>query len=381
MSSRGSSRERKAGSLHVSMGYEKELHAMSLFPKRSSKKVGLSPGTLVYVGEKKTEEAKISIIDYDEKHLNEHAAATIEECLVYKDKETVTWINVTGIHDLEIVEDLGRQFGLHPLLLEDIVHTEQRPKMEDYDCYLFILLKMLRLDQKPGDVGVEQVSLVVGSNVVISFQEREGDVFNPVRERIRKGKGRIRKKGSDYLGYALIDAIVDGYFKIFEELGERIESLHGEVIADPEVETLQAIQKLKREMIVLRKSVWPLREAVSALVRGESSLIKEDVVIYLRDVYDHTIQVIDTIETFRDMLSGMLDIYLSSVSNKMNEVMRMLTVIATLFIPMTFIAGIYGMNFKYMPELEWHWAYPCFWFVVFVLAAVMLLFFRRRKWL
>ncbi len=230
------------------------------------------------------------------------------------------------------------------------------------------------------EIKAEQISLILGSNFIISFQEREGDVFNHVRERIKKGKGRIRRMGADYLAYALLDAIVDSYFAILEKFGETIEMMQEELVTNPAPETLQKIHTLKREMIFLRKSVWPLREVVNSLTRGEASLIHESTGIYLRDVYDHTIQVIDTIETFRDMVSGMLDIYLSSVSNKMNEVMKVLTIIATIFIPLTFVAGIYGMNFKSMPELEWRWGYLMVWVVMIIVFSVMVIYFKRKKW-
>ncbi|MCP8306545.1 MAG: magnesium/cobalt transporter CorA [archaeon] len=349
--------------------------------KKRSKKTGLPPGTLIHIGEKKIEKARITIIDYDEAQFQEKEAKKVEECFPYKDQPTVTWINVDGIHDVEIIEKIGNHFNLHPLLLEDILNTEQRPKMEDFEDYVFFVLKMLYYDEKENKIKVEQISLVLASNFVISFQESEGDVFNPVRERIRNGKGRIRKMGADYLAYALIDAIVDNYFIILEKLGEKIEDIEDELVTHPTSETLHAIHKLKREMIFLRKSVWPLREVVSKLERGESSLIKETTVIYLRDVYDHTIQVIDTIETFRDMLSGMLDMYLSSISNRMNEVMKVLTVIATIFIPLTLIASIYGMNFAYMPELESPWSYPMVLVGMFITGVLMLIYFKRKKWL
>ena len=349
--------------------------------RKTSKKPGLSPGTLVHIGEKKVEEVKISMIDYDETRIQERDVASIEECLRFKEKPTVTWVNVTGIHDVKIIEEFGKAFNIHPLLLEDIVHTEQRPKLEDFDDFLFIILRMLSYDEATNELLSEQVSLILGPNVVISFQERDGDVFNPVRMRIKKAKGRIKKMGCDYLAYALIDAVVDHYFLVLEKYGEKIEILQEEVLSDPTPDTLQVIHETKRDMIFLRKSVWPLREAINALQRGESALISDNVIIYLRDVYDHTIQVIDSIETFRDMISGTLDVYLSSVSNKMNEVMKVLTIIATIFIPLTFIAGIYGMNFKYMPELEWHWAYPVLWTVIIVLGVLMLISFKRKKWL
>jgi magnesium transporter len=353
---------------------------VKLFGK-ASRKAGLPPGTLVHVGEERTEKVKTTIIDYDEHEFRKAEAVTIEECVPFKEAPTISWFNVTGVHEIKLVEDIGKLFDFHPLLLEDIVHTDQRPKLEDFGDYLFFVLKMITYDKDENNLLVEQVSLILGSNFVISFQENEGDVFDPVRERIGNAKGRIRKMGSDYLVYTLIDAIVDNYFIILEQIGEKIEELQEEVLSQPSPATLQTIQETKREMIFLRKSVWPLREAISALQRGESSLITENVVFYLRDVYDHTIQVIDSIETFRDMLSGTLDVYLSSVSNKMNEVMKVLTIIATIFIPLTVIAGIYGMNFKYMPELEWHWAYPVIWVIIIVLGVLMLFGFRRKKWL
>ncbi|MDF1590618.1 MAG: magnesium/cobalt transporter CorA [Desulfobacterales bacterium] len=349
--------------------------------KSARKKAGQSPGTLMYVGAEKVEKVKIQIIDYNGSDLAEKEVGTIKDCLPFKTSDSVTWINVTGIHDLTMIENLGSQFNLHPLLLEDVVNTEQRPKMDDYEDYLFMVLKMLYTGKNSKRIQHEQLSLILMPGVVLSLQEFEEDVFDPVRERIRKGKGHIRTKGSDYLMYALIDTIVDHYFHLFEEIGEQVEALQEEVITDPQPKTLHQIQNLKREMIFLRKSVWPLREIISALVRGEYSLVHEDVVLYLRDVYDHTIQVIDTVETYRDMLSGMLDIYLSSVSNKMNEVMKVLTIIATIFIPLTFLAGVYGMNFKYMPELEFKWAYPILWIIMISVFGLMLIYFKRKKWL
>ena len=347
--------------------------------KRRSVKGGLPPGTLVHIGERKTEKTRITIIDYDETQFEEKQAKRIEECFPFKDKPTVTWINIDGIHEVEIIEKLGSHFGLHPLLLEDILNTEQRPKMEDFGDYIFVVLKMLYHNE--AEIEAEQVSLIFGSNFVISLQEREGDVFDPIRERIRKGKGRIRKAGADYLAYALLDAIVDNCFLILETLGERIEDTEQQLAANPVPETLQLIRKLKKGMIFLRKAIWPLREVVSGLERCESVLIHESTGAYLRDVYDHTIQVIDTVESYRDMVSGMLDIYLSSISNKMNEVMKVLTIFAAIFIPLTFVAGIYGMNFRFMPELGWQWGYPMILIVMGSIAAGMLNYFRRKRWL
>jgi magnesium transporter len=265
--------------------------------------------------------------------------------------------------------------------MEDIINREQRPKIDDLENYLFLVLKMLQYDEKEQKIKFEQVSLILGSTYVISFQEREGDVFNIIRKRIKEGKGRIRKMDSDYLAYSLIDAIVDNYFSILEKIGERIEDIEGEVITNPSPETLQSIYSLKRDLIFLRKSVWPLREVITKMERGEIKLITKPTELFLRDVYEHTIQVIDTIESFRDMISGLLDIYLSSISNKMNEVMKVLTIIATIFIPLTFIAGIYGMNFQNMPELGWHWGYFIVLCVMLVIGITMIIYFKRKNWL
>ena len=349
--------------------------------KKSSKKAGLPPGTLVHIGEKRTEEVRITLMDYDEHHVEEKSDPSVDQCRPFKAGLTVTWVNVTGIHDIAVIEAFGKAFDIHPLVLEDVVHTGQRPKMEDMGEYLYIVLKMLSHADGQHIFEAEQLSLIVGSNFVISFQEREGDVFQSIRDRIHKGKGRIRKSGSDYLAYALMDAIVDNYFIILENMGEKIEILQESVLSDPDPSNLRVIQDARREMAFLRRSIWPLREAVSGLQRTESPLIEEAVAPYLRDVYDHTIQVIETIEALRDAVSSTLDIYLSSLSNKMNEVMKVLTIIATIFIPLTFIAGVYGMNFKFMPELEWHWGYPVVGLVMLILGVLMLLGFKRKKWL
>jgi magnesium transporter len=349
--------------------------------RKTARKVGLPPGTLVQVEEKKAEKVKISLIDYNEAQFQEKEAATIEECFPFKDKPTVTWINIDGIHQADILEKIGTHFGIHPLVLEDIMNPGQRPKIEEFGDYIFVVVKMIYYDEKDDEIKAEQVSIILGTNFVITFQEREGDVFNPIRDRIRKGRGRVRKMKADYLTYALIDTIVDHYFIVLEKLGEKIEGMEEELVTEPTPETLQSIHTLKRELIFLRKSIWPLREVVNVLERGESSLIHKSTIIYLRDVYDHTIQVVDTVETFKDMVSGMLDIYLSSVSNKMNEVMKVLTIIATIFIPLTFLAGIYGMNFKNMPELELPWGYPGLLVVMIAVGLVMVAYFRRKKWL
>lgn len=356
---------------------------MSKFIKKISKKSGLPPGTLIHIGEKKTEKIKIALIDYNETYFQERVVHTIEECFQFKDKNrnTVTWINIDGIHQIEVLEKIGNCFGIHPLIMEDILNTDQRPKMEDFGEYIYIVLKMFYYNNKTNEIIAEQVSLVLGSNFVISFQEKEGYVFNPVRDRIRGNKSRIKKMGADYLAYSLLDAIVDNYFIVLEILAERIELLEEELVDHPAPKILRIIYKLKGDMVLLRRSIWPLREVIGELERGESPLVKDSSTIYLKDVYDHTIQAIDTLETFRDMVSGMLEIYLSSINNRLNAVMKVLTMIATVFMPLTFIAGIYGMNFKYMPELDWRWGYPSILLVMVTVGVSMLIYFKKKKWL
>jgi magnesium transporter len=349
---------------------------------KRSRKAGLPPGSVVHVGEKKAESVRITLIDYDEVNYRQEEIPEIEKCFALKTTPTVTWINIDGVHDTGLIEKVGSHFGLHPLVVEDIVSTGQRPKFEDYDEYLFVVFRMLTYDGGERQINSEQVSLVLGRNFVISFQERVGDVFEQVRERIKAGKGRIRKMGCDYLAYSLIDATVDNYFTVLERIGERIETLEEKLVAEPDEKMLNEIHDLKSEMLFLRKSVWPLREVINGLEKSESDLISDETNIYFRDVYDHTIQIIDTIESLRDTVSGMLDIYLSSLSNRMNAVMKVLTIIATIFIPLSFFTGVYGMNFRYMPELEWKWAYPLgFWLFILAVVFGMLVFFRRKKWL
>lgn len=352
------------------------------FLKKVSKKAGLPPGTLVHVGEERTSKVKITIIDYDEKSLEEREAQSVEECFPFKDKASVTWINVDGVHEVGIIEKIGNHFGVNPLVLEDIANTEQRPHIKDFDSFLFVVLKMVAYDDTNDSIDTEQVSLLVGPNYVISFQEgKEGDVFDTVRERIRAGRERIRRSGADYLAHALMDACVDSYFAILEKLGLKLEEAEEETLNHPSAETLGEIHKLKRNLIILRKVVWPVREVAGFLERCDSDLIKKSTGIYFRDIYDHSLQLIDIIETLRDMAAGLLDIYLSSLSNRMNEVMKVLTIISTIFIPLTFLAGVYGMNFRHMPELEWRFGYFGLLIVMAAVAVLMLFFFRRKRWI
>lgn len=353
----------------------------SKFIKRTSKKAGMSPGTLVHVGEQKIERAKITLISYDQDRLEEKELKRIEETFAYKDGPPVTWINIDGLHEVELVEKIGTHFNIHPLTMEDIVHTGQRPKVEDFEDYLYFVLKMVKFDETKNHVASEQVSLILGSHYLISLQETEGDVFNSVRERIRKRRVHIRKSGPNYLAYALVDAVVDHYFAILEKIGDKIEQFEERIHSEPTPEILQDIHDLKKEIIYLRKQIWPMRELLNTWQRTESPLVQQEDKLFIGDVYDHTIQVIDTVESFRDIISGMMELYLTIVSNKMNEVMKVLTIMATIFIPLTFVAGIYGMNFKYMPELEWKWSYPLLWMLLIIIFLGMIFYFKRRKWL
>jgi len=354
---------------------------MPKFTKKRSKKAGLPSETLMYTGEKKGEKIIIHVIDYDETNFLETELSAAEACIPYKNKPTVTWINVDGVHNVPVLEKLGDCFGLHRLVMEDILNTDQRPKVEDFGEYLYIVLKMLS-NGKNGEIVTEQISIVVGSNFVLSFQEGvEGDVFNLIRERLRSGKGRIRKMSADYLTYSLLDAVVDNYFVILEKFGDKIELLEAELIENPTQKTVQRIYQLKRELIFLHNAVWPLREVVSTLGKHESPIIREATVPYFRDVYDHVIHVIDSVDIYREMISSMLDMYLSSVSNRLNEVMKVLTAISLIFMPLTFIVGLYGMNFKYMPELEWRYGYFLTLFVMLGIGVFMFFYFKRKKWL
>jgi len=351
---------------------------MKLVQKRS-KKTGLPPGTLVHIGERKSEHVTVTVFRYSTTSCKELQVEQVDQLSPPAD-ESVIWINVGGVHKVEMVETLGKQFSLHPLLLEDVTNTDQRPKLDDYEAYIFLVMKMLSLTDRK-DIAVEQVSFVLGKNYVISFQENGTDVFQPVRERLRGGKGRLRQSGADYLLYALVDAIVDQYFAVLELSGEQIEAVQQAVVDDPKPETLNEIHALKRQLLFVRRAVWPLRDVMTNLSRSDCPFLQHPTKVFFRDVYDHVVQIVDTIEILREMVSASLDIYLSSVSYRLNAIMRVLTVITTIFMPLSFIASIYGMNFEYMPELRSPWGYPL---VLGVMAAVgmgMLVLFRNKRWL
>jgi magnesium transporter len=347
-----------------------------------TKKVGQAPGILVHVGDKKTDKVRITIIDFDkEGTFLEKSDAFIKDLEMGKNNDTITWINISGLHDTDFIGEIGRYFDLHPLIIEDILNTDQRPRMESYDDYIYIVLKMLHWHEGTTAVEIEQVSVLVGSTYVLSFEEGDDDIFDPLRQRLNNEQGRLRTCGSDYLAYAILDSIVDNYFLVLEQLSEQLETLEDEVITNPTPKTLDTIQDLKRELLYIRKVVWPLREAIGRLSRGDIPLFEQNTLIYVRDVYEHVIQIIDSVETFRGIVSGLLDIYLSSVNNKMNEIMKVLTVIATIFIPITFLTSLYGMNLQNMPELDWPFAYPLLWITILITSGSLLLYFKRRDWL
>ncbi|MDV2990343.1 MAG: magnesium/cobalt transporter CorA [Dehalogenimonas sp.] len=345
-----------------------------------SHKAGMPPGTVIHVGRRRTEKTRLNLIDYSTAEFQEKPLDDINETFALREG-TITWINVDGLQDPAIIQRIGQRFGLHPLIQEDIVNTQQRPKLEDHEEYLFIVLKMLYRDEIEGETVAEQVSLILGRNYVISFQEGAGDAFGLVRERLRKNKGMLRRQTADSLAYALIDAIVDNYFVVLEDFGEITENLEENLLESPAEGTLSIIKNLKRELLFMRRGIWPLREVISGLRNSDSSLIHDATRIYFQDVYDHTVQAMDSIENAREMLSDLLDIYLSSVSNRMNAVMKVLTIIATIFIPLTFIAGVYGMNFENMPELGWEYGYFLILGFMSAVAIALLIFFRRKKWL
>ncbi|MEO8327598.1 MAG: magnesium/cobalt transporter CorA [Nitrospirota bacterium] len=349
--------------------------------KKRSSKSGLPPGTPVHIGEQKLEKMSLTVLTYSEHTFHEFQTHRVEEVLPLAGTAEHVWITVQGIHHIEGLQQLGAAFALHPLVMEDIVNTDQRPKIEDYGEYLFLVMKAVSRHDAAQSLMVEQISLIVGMNFVLCFLEGKDDPFVDLRGRLRNEKGRLRKMGCDFLTYAHLDTIVDQYFPLLEQLGEDIEQLEEELIAHADRGTLRTLHVQKQEMILLRRAIWPLRDVLSHLTRGDSMLIHSSTHIYLRDVYDHTIQLIETTETYRDMLAGMMDIYLTSLSNKLNETMKVLTVIATIFNPLTFIVGVYGMNFEVMPELEWPWGYPLVMSLMLVLVIGMLWVFRKKHWI
>lgn len=349
--------------------------------KRPKKKPGLAPGTITSHSPALLETLHISVIDYDETDLIEKPDATIKDCLISLDTPEISWINVRGIADISTIQTLGSHFGIHSLILEDITTREQRAKIEDYLENIFIVIRSLKYDETTEEIKDEQVSLVFGKNYVITFCESNQNLFEPVHERILKQESKIRKRGTDYLSYALIDCLIDHYFLILEKMDEKLQKLEQELIDAPKTTTLLKIEQTKRDIIILRKAIWPMREVIGKFRKIESPLIQESTKLYLQDVYDHTIQIIDTIESFRDISSGMLDIYLSNISQRLNEIMKVLTIVSTLFVPLTFIASLFGMNFVDMPGLNHPWGFTLTMVLMGLVSIGMLYYFYRKQWL
>ncbi|TVP55688.1 MAG: magnesium and cobalt transport protein CorA [Gemmatimonadales bacterium] len=358
------------------------LRIVGRLVRRRTKAPGSPPGTLVHTGPRRVDAVTVQAIRYGPDGSEVERWDRIPEPLpVPSPGEGVLWMNVEGLHDVELLESVAAGVGIHPLAIEDVANVGQRPKLEEYSAHLFIVAHMLRVQEAQIHILDEQVSLVVGPGYLISFQEGSGDVFGPVRRRIESGKGQIRSRSSAYLAYALLDALVDSLFVILEQFGEHVETMELQVVEDPTKQTMRSLHHLKRELLVLRRSVWPLRELASSFQRVERDWIEPAVTVYIRDLHDHCYQLIDTVEILREISSGLRDLYLSNLSHRTNEVMKVLTVIASVFIPLTFVAGVYGMNFEHMPELAFPWAYPAVLLLMGLIAGGMLTMFRVRRWI
>lgn len=350
-------------------------------PGNYKKQLGQIPGSVIYTGKKQSQKLSIEAFDYNKDSCHEIELISIEEAFNFGLENNITWINLNGLNHEKEIESLGENYNLHPLVLEDIVNISQRPKIDEYEDYIFVVLKMLYYDDNAQIVS-EQVSFVLGSDYVLTFQESEGDVFDSVRDRIRQGKGRVRNMGADYLLYILVDAVVDHYFHILEILGDKIEDFEtaifgGKVTDDASKE----IQNLKREILRVRRAIFPLREVISRIEKNDNTLIHSKTITYYRDIYDHLIQVTENIDIYREMVWSLMDMYMTTISNKMNEVMKVLTIMASIFIPLTFIAGIYGMNFEYIPELQYRNGYFVVWGIMIAIFLGMLFYFKKKKWL
>ena len=349
--------------------------------KNASYKSGLAPGSLIHIGDIHHDSTQITLVDYSEEHCEKRLLSSIDEALQYRDQDSITWVTIEGLADASIVESIGEHFNIHPLVLEDILNTHQRPKLEEHEDYLYIVLKSLTPNSEKFDIEYEQISLLILKNFVFTFKEKSDSLFSSLLNRIELSHGRVRSLGSDYLMYTLLDTIVDQNFGVLDQLDETLAALEDDIFTDPTPQMLEKIHQIKLEVIKMRRYVSPVRDLSANLLRNESELINPSTHIYLRDVHDHVMRIIESIETHRDILSSLLDIYLSSVSSKLNEVMKLLTVFSAIFIPLTFIAGIYGMNFKHMPELDWKWGYPSIWLVFLTLSTSLYFFFRRKGWI
>lgn len=362
------------------MPNRQKFHRKSVAPRRS-RKTGLPAGTLVHLGERKTERAAITLIEYAADTLKETHFDSLAACQACAPTQPKLWLNVHGLHEPAVMQEIGKRFQLHPLVLEDVLNTDQRPKVDDYGNYLFLVARFFNYDAANLTVTTEQVSFVIGTNFVLTFQERPTGNFDPVREWLRTDKGRIRQLGTDYLAYALLDVIVDRYFTVLEQIGDRSEQLEDDLLAKPDAAQLQTLHQIKRETLTMRRSIWPLREVLNTLVRNDNRFFTPETQLYLRDIYDHTVHLIESLEAIRDLIAGMLDIYLSSISNRVNQEVRTLTVFALIFMPATLISGIFGMNFEIMPLLD---DPSGFLFAIGLMVGVALtlgLIFWRRRWL
>lgn len=341
--------------------------------------IGAPPGTMFYSGDQSGKRVKITLIEFNETEFFEQEFYDLNDCLHHVKPNMVKWINVEGVHDTALIGRISQLYNIHPLTQEDIVHVDQRPKFEEYENYILTIMKMILYGD---EVFAEQLSIILFKDTVISFQEPDGgDAFDIIRERLRACKGRVRRLGADYLFYALMDAVVDYYFNAIEKIGDKIERIEEEIINEPRQNSLIELYRLKREVIYLRKQVWPLRDMLSNLLRSESEFITDNTLLFLRDLQDHSTRIIDSVETYRDLLSGIMDIYLSTNANKMNEVMKVLTIMSSIFIPVTFIAGVYGMNFEFMPELKSPYGYAVVWLIMLSVMGGMIIYFRKKKWI
>lgn len=340
--------------------------------------VGARPGTLVIP--EGYEPPRIALIHFDQTNREERTIENPADLVKYATKAGVTWVDIQGLGDESVLRGVAEVFGIHPLALEDVVHTHQRPKTENYPNHQFIVLRMPNFDPE-SKLNLEQMSIFLSTNCVVTVQEFYEDDFGPIRDRIRRGGGPIRAHGADYLAYTLIDRIVDGFYPVLEDIGERLDALESEVLDGGDVAIIQKINELKKELLALRRAIWPLRDAVSSLIRDPNPYFSDEVRVFLRDVWDHCAQLVDAIETYRDLASNLTNTHLTILSNRTNEVMKVLTIMATIFIPLTFVAGVYGMNFDFMPELHWRWGYPAVMAFMFVVAVGLLIYFQRKGWM
>jgi len=357
----------------------KKIDIHKFVPKASEK--GTVPGTVQYVGSHRAETSVIDLIEYNDSEVAEYEIGQPEQIAGFLKNENIKWIRVTGIHDVELIAKLGDIFQINQLDLEDLSNMTQRPRMEEREKYIFQVFKALLLDTVANEVTIEQVTLILGENYVVSFHETEPKLFDPLRTRILHSKGRIRKMKSDYLAFAIADVMIDQYFAILEDIGNSVQIIESDLIMNPGLASQESIYRMKRRLVYVGSTIWPVRELINAVERSDHDLINEETRIYFRNIYDHTVQIIETLDNLRDLTSSMMDLYLSSVSLKLNEIMKVLTIFSALFIPLTFLAGVYGMNFKFLPELEWQWGYPLFWIICVIATILMLFYFKRKKWL